>query len=431
MRSSLASNRGAVRALCAVAATGLLMAGCDALDRALQVEAPGNVDASDLAQPGNAHLLVSGTIADFECALGAYIVNAGLLGNELSEASITAGRFTLDSRNIGATSPFGEFSCSGNPPGIYVPLSTAIWTSNNALARLEGWSDAEVTNRARHIATTAAYSGYAHTLMGEGFCSAVIEPDGAELTPAQVFAVAETRFTQAITAAPADSILNLAQLGRARVRLNLGNGAGSLSDANAVLARNATFAKVATASTASGRRWNRVGDEFFGGRITVAESYRNLTVGGQADPRVAVTNTNTRGHDNVTFVWVANKYGTARAATQRSLPVPLAHWREARLIAAEAAGFPAGLTHLNVLRQHHGLPLATAATAAEYQQLIVQERARELFLEGHHLNDLRRFNLPLVPAAGTPYPKGGAYGDHRCFMLPAVERLNNPNVSDS
>jgi hypothetical protein len=61
-------------------------------------------------------------------------------------------------------------------------------------------------------------------------------------------------------------------------------------------------------------------------------------------------------------------------------------------------------------------------------QHIIQERRRELFLEGHRLYDFRRFNLPLTPAPGTLYPKGGEYGTTTCLPLPDIERVNNPNI---
>jgi hypothetical protein len=41
-------------------------------------------------------------------------------------------------------------------------------------------------------------------------------------------------------------------------------------------------------------------------------------------------------------------------------------------------------------------------------------------------------NLTLVPASGKPhskvYLKVGNYGTERCFQIPDVERLNNPNI---
>jgi starch-binding outer membrane protein, SusD/RagB family len=431
--------------LLAVGAVVLFVGACDALDRALSVDSPHLVDANDMTNPVNAPVLVTGLISDFDCAFGAYVVNGGLLGNELRDASVTAARFSLDARTIDDNSPYGTNSCSGNPPGTYVPLATAIWTSNNALTRLDGWSDAEVPFRTGLIAQAAAYSGYSLVLMGEGFCSAVIEELGPEVNSQQVFQTAEARFTQAIAAADAmlaassttaaqrttmTDIRNMALLGRARTRLNGGNLANAAADARAVLTSAPTYTKVATASaaTTSARRWNRVTDEFIGGRITVEPSYMDLTIEGVPDTRVTVINTNTNGHDGSTRVHVVAKYLDNRNTDHRARPLPIATWREAHLIIAEAEGGAEAVTRVNLLRAHHNLPAyAGPQTAEAIRDLIIRERARELYLEGHHLNDLRRFNLPNTPAVGTAYRQGGSYGSVRCFPLPAVEKNNNPN----
>jgi starch-binding outer membrane protein, SusD/RagB family len=432
---------GRIVRLAAVFAVVTGLAACDALDRALDVDAPAFVDASDMNNPQNASLLVSGTIADFDCALGAYIVNGGLLGNELRDASVTAARFPLDSRNIDDTSPYGTGACTANPPGIYLPLATAIWTSNNALTKLQEWTDAEVlppgsaiapaVYKSNLVAQAAAYSGYSHVLMGEGFCSAVITELGPEVSPQQVFQAAEARFTQAIAAAEAGNntdIRNMALLGRARTRLNLGNNAGAAADARALLQAAPQYVRNSTASSTSARRWNRVGAEFFAGNTTVDLSYRGLMVEGVPDTRVTAVNTNTNGHDGTTPVWVVAKHGATRSADNRNRPLPIATWREAHLIIAEAEGGTEAVNRVNTLRTHHGLPQYTGpTTTTAIQELIIQERARELYLEGHHLNDLRRFNLPNTPAVGDPYRQGGSYGSVRCFQLPAVEKNNNPN----
>ncbi|MDQ6827993.1 MAG: RagB/SusD family nutrient uptake outer membrane protein, partial [Gemmatimonadota bacterium] len=78
----------------------------------------------------------------------------------------------------------------------------------------------------------------------------------------------------------------------------------------------------------------------------------------------------------------------------------------------------------------YGLPLYTGATdAASIQTLIIAERQRGLAFQGFRNYDIQRFNLPLVPAAGTPFPlKGGFYGTTTCLPLPDVERNNNPNI---
>jgi len=404
-------------------------AGCDGL---LSVDAPGVVDAGDLENPEVAELLVTGTISDFDCALGAYIVNGGLLGNELQDASVTASRFPLDARIITDTSPYGVNGCTGNPPGIYRPLSTARWSADNALRSLEGWTDSQVPNRTRLMGQAAAYSGFSHLLMGEGFCSVVIEENGPEVQPEAAFAAAIDRFTRAVESARAVGDRDteaMALLGRARTHLNLGNGGPAAADARAALTLDSGFEITATASTAAARRWNRVGDEFFGGRITVAPLFRDLSVEGAPDTRVEVIDTETVGQDSETPVWMVTKFGAGRTASLRENPLPIATWREAHLIIAEVEGGEEAVSRINLLRAHHGLPEFAGGTAAEVAEQVRVERARELYLEGHHLNDMRRFDLPQVPAAGTEYRQGGLYGSVRCFPLPEVERNANPNVS--
>jgi len=415
-------------ALFAVLFLGLSVGACGLLD----VSAPGVVDADDLTGPESAEVLVSGTISDFECAFGAYVVNQGLLGNELRDASVTAGRFPLDRRDLSETGPYGVNSCAGNPPGIYRPLSTARWSADNAIARLDGWTDAEVPNRTGLIGQASAHGGYTLVLMGEGFCSMVIEEEGPEVQPEAAFEAAVARFTRAIesaTVAEDDDTRLFALLGRARAHLNLGNTTQAAADAAAVLADDPEFERIAGHSTASARRWNRVGDEFSGGRITVDPSYRDLAVEGEPDTRVEILDTGTLGHDTATPVFLATKIGPSRSTALRSQPLTVASFREAHLIIAEVEGGEEAVARINLLRGLSNLPEFDSTDEAEIQEQVIEERARELFLEGHHLNDLRRFNLDQTPAPGEAYRQGGIYGSVRCFALPEVERNNNPNVS--
>lgn len=414
-------------ALSAVLLLGLSLGACDLLD----VSAPGVVLADDLTGPESAEVLVSGAIADFECALGAYIVNQGMLGNELRDASVTAGRFPLDRRDISETSPYGVNSCSGNPPGIYRPLSTARWSADNAVERLDSFTDAEVPNRAQLIGQASVHGAYTLVLMGEGFCTTVIEEHGPEVGPEAAFQAAVVRFDRAIgsaTAAGDDDTRRLALIGRARANLNLGNTTEAAADASALLAEAPTFERIAQHSTASARRWNRVGDEFSGGRITVDPSFRDLMVEGVPDTRVEIVDTETVGHDSATPVFLATKIGPSRSTALRTRPLTVASFREAHLIIAEVEGGQEAVDRINILRNLAGLPEFDSDDEAEIQAQVIEERARELFLEGHHLNDLRRFDLELTPAPGEAYRQGGIYGSARCFPLPEVERNNNPNV---
>jgi hypothetical protein len=97
------------------------------------------------------------------------------------------------------------------------------------------------------------------------------------------------------------------------------------------------------------------------------------------------------------------------------------------------------VAYINALHAAVNLPDFASTDPATIMSQLIEERSRELFLESHRGYDINRFNLPLLPAAGTlfmtPNPgggtrnKGGDYGSVRCLPLPDVERDNNPNLS--
>lgn len=368
------------------------IAGCSLLDKGLEATAPDKIETAGLETPANAGLLVNSAIGDFECALGMYIVDVGMAGGELMDATPTAANWPFDRRDTdpAADTRYATNDCTSY--GIYTPIQVARGTADNALNLLQGWTDAEVPGRQDLIAKAAAYDGYSIVLLGEGFCEAAINL-GPLMTSAQLFAAAETKFNVAITAAQAagdNQILRMAYAGRARARLDQGNKAGAAADAALI---PPGFVMYASAENSPSRRQNRVFTFNQAGLVSVAPIYRDASTSG-----VTVVNAGKNGTDNRTPLYIQTKYATA------SSPIPIASYAEAQLIIAEAQGSPT----------------------------IAADRARILFLEGQHFFDVRRFNLPLVPAAGTPYStvylKGGNYGSERCFPLPDVERLNNPNI---
>jgi hypothetical protein len=402
----------------------------------LDQEAPSRVLASDLYKPSNANLLVISAVSDFECALANYIVAGGLVGDELIDSQLGQAGWDHDRRTIvPSLTTYSTSVCGGTQfVGPYTPINVARYQADKILQSLEGWTDAEVPNRNSLIAIAAAHAGYSLTLLGEAMCSAAIDV-GPELTRAQVFAEAEVRFNRAIDAATAatnDSILNQARVGRARVRLQLNNLAGARSDAILVpstFVRNGSY----SGPPAAGRRQNLVHTQQFTGFFSsVDPSFRGLTVEGVADTRVTVADAGRNGHDNITRVWRTSKYAAPNS------PIPIASYDEAQLIVAEVDAADAGtagnaVTIINGLRARASLPAYTGGTTqAEVQTLVREERRRELFLEGHRLADIIRFNITLSPAAGTPFKSGGVYGSdvgsQACFPLPDVERNNNPNL---
>lgn len=402
-----------------VASLAAFVAACDML---LDVESPAAVDAEFLEDPANAALAVSSAIADFECAFGEYIVAGGLIGNELWDSQLAARMWSYDRRDFTETGGvYATFTC-GSDPGVYQTLSTARFAADNAARILENASG--VANQAALLATANAYAGYARLLLGEGMCTAAIDA-GPELTSQQMFALAEEKFTAALSGGTSD-ITNMARVGLARARLNQGNTAGALADAQQV---PAGFVKYATSSSLSSRANNHVFRlNNFQERVSVEDEFHNLSWKGVPDPRVAVRDEGVpAASDDLTPLWTQQKYA------DRDAPIPIARYAEAQLIIAEVQGGQTAVDIINALHAAAGLPAFDPATDGPVADHILQERQRELFLESHHLYDKIRFGDPFLPVAGTPYQetgaKGGFYGATTCLPLPLVEIDNNPNIT--
>ncbi len=394
----------------------LPLAACDTL---LEIDAPSRVRADDLANPDNAPLLVASAVADFECAFSEWVAAGGLMGNELVDGQLAARMWPYDRRSFEESGGvYANFTCADADPGVYTTLSTARWAADNALGVSQEIGDAQL------MATSAAYSGYAHLLLGEAMCSAAVD-GGPELTSQQMFALAEEKFSMAASGGPPE-ITNMSMVGRARARLNQGNTSGAASDAAQVpegFVHNARFSSASFRS--SNRIWtlnNR--DE----RMSVERAFWNLDYMGTPDPRVTVVDQGrTAASDDLTPLWTQQKYPT------QDSPMPIARYAEAQLIMAEAAGGQMAVDIINQLHTAAGLPMFEGGSDAEIRAQLIQERNRELFLEGQHFYTKIRLNLAFTPPAGVVFqegsgPKGGFYGSTTCLPLPLLEKNNNPNI---
>ncbi len=422
--------------LLTVALTALLA--CDAVKNPLDVEGSSRIPAENVEVPANAQLLVSGTIADFECAFASYIVQGGEVGEEFIYAFQTADRVPPDQRTSAANDArYARSACTAF--GIYGPLQTARSSAQTVIDYLRVWTDAEVpTNRQQLIATASAYGGYSYLLLGEGFCSLAfskINPDrsiayGGEVTRDSSFKLAVARFPEAIAAAQAiapataasTDILRMAYAGRARAKLDLRDYAGAKADAQQV---PAGYVHNATYSGTVPRRNNLVFNEnsLVNTSSSVGEPYRTMSV---SDPRVPLVQSNVTSTSGIRH-WYQTKYPVVGS------PIAIAKYQEAQLIIAEAdirAGSLATALPILVAARTRGNQSAfTGVTQADYLAELVDQRRRELFLEGQQLGDIIRFGTVLQPAAGTAYHfAGGTYGTQICFPLPSAERLNNPLI---
>lgn len=418
--SSMSQGRrsaGALISLLILAALGV--AGCRGV---LNVDLPTRVSAGVLNDPSFAPTMVQGSIADFECAYTNYAAATGLLTDELIESTGFIAWFSWDLRRIpSSNSSLGINTCTGAGYGVYTPLQTARFTAADSYARIKAFPDASVPNKTSLLATAAAYEGYALTLLGEGFCQMAID-GGPPLTPTQTLALAEARFSDAIqlaTTAGNTPILDLALVGRARVRLDQGNKTGADADAQLV---PQGFAFNATYDAASERHRNRVYvDNFVNLYTSVDPRFRNLTYGGVPDPRVPTKNAGRLGNDGVTALWQQLKY------TTETSPMVIANWNEAQLIIAEAEGGQAAVDAINRLHAAAGLAPFASTDSATIVAQVYEERRRELFLTGHRLNDMLRLGIPFDTGVDA---KGQPFGTTTCLPLPDVETLNNPNFTN-
>lgn len=411
----------------ATLALALLPAGCESL---LDVEPPDRVGDAVLEDPTTAELQVGSVIASFECALAEYIGTTGEVSDEFVNSNLRSSQaFDFDARRITSDQEnYSLFDC-GQFNAIYLPLSIALTQGEETLENLRGWNAADVPNRDDLIAVTLAYSAYARVLLGESFCSAAINLS-AEMSSDAILADAESRFSEALSGAMQvgnTQIAAMARVGRARARRDLGDMSGAMSDAEAVpegFAMNANYSSLSTRSMNTVYRTNN--QTHF---ESVDPRFRELEWKGVPDPRVSTRNTGQLGFGRVYQVWEQLKY------LSLDDPIPIATWDEAQLVIAEAAGGQRAVDIINAFHDAAGIPgydpatdIVEGPTSDNLLNMIIQERSRELFLEGHRFWDHRSLEIALDPPPGAPYPKGGAYGSMRCFPLPDVEKNNNPNI---
>ena len=398
----------------------LLIPGMMACDSLLEVSNPGSVDASDLDDPRLAEVMVSSALGWFECAYVNQIIVGALMSEELLNSSNWAPINPYATRQQTIEGSIGGCpdSRTSNNTGAYSPLQQARFLAEDGAARIQGFEAGAVPRKDEMLGWLASYAGYSTLLLGEGWCEMTFD-EGPLVTRAQAFQRAEERFTTALAAAQTtgnQEMRNTALVGRARARLNQGNLQGAAGDAELV---PAGFVRLARYSTVSGARENRIFPYHNQNRFVTVNwmRYGDLMIGDEPDTRVPVLNTGGLGQSGGVPFWAQEKYRTADA------PIPIASWEEAQLILAEARPAEAEAA-INRLRASQGLP-AYVPSGEGHLPDVLEERRRQLFLEGHRFNDMLRNNLPFPTGANH---MGQFRGDVTCLPLPLQERNNNPNI---
>ena len=412
----------------------LSLIGCGSL---LEVELPRDISQESTADPSLANLITNSVRSTMECAMASHQGGASMWGPEMSHGSGVGSGGGMDIRSD--EPPGSSFTCIDRDDfGLSIAGSMYVAMAHgrdmtrvveDALAAGDVYPDAQ-----KHLALRATYTAHVLAIFGEAHCGAVFEPNGPILSRTQMLNEAETWFTKGILAAQAAgeaTTESLALAGRARVRLNLGNLSGAADDAGAIpqgFVFNIT--RSASPQTRVNLHWKYTWKTKY---WTVEPMFRNLMVQGVPDPRVQVQDMQTTTIDGTQPLFNPLKFSASDTELR------LVSWEEAQLIIAEVQLGQTAVDRINALRQAHaGLPLYTPVDVNDDQEIlnqVIDDRAREFFLEGRLMADMIRFrgtpqeNHPMLVFQQGLEPRGlREYEDNYCWEVPSREIDNNPNA---
>lgn len=398
--------------------------GCDSL---LEVEVPGFLVEDDLNDEALAETLILGVQTDFECAFGSYAWATAVIADEFWYGGATNNEVVYALR-LERQTDLGQQTRATVCTSIatFLPLQLARKQAVVATELIEGFSD--VDRRDFLLAKARVFEAYSLLLLGEAYCEMTIDGELPTLSRAAVWEMAKTKFGEAAALAgsagsDADAIGTLALVGRARANLNLGDMGAVATDAQLV---PDDFVYYATFDATPNRRNNTLQERSIpnnGTSLSVHDSFHDLEVGGVPDPRVQLV------EDGIVFLGSFSMYRQLKYPDNAS-DIPIGTGREAQLMAAEALGGAQAVTIINNLRAtvseldwvvdtHPGLPAYLGGTStAEILALVIEERRRELWLQGFRVGDKLRYNETWETG---PDPHGRVYGPLTCIPLHEVE----------
>ena len=407
----------------------------------LRVKNPGAIEEPDINNPAYITLLVNGVIGEFQPAFTSDVMYSGVFTDELANFHGFPENIDIDVRNVG----------NGNGTyrdGVYTPLQSARFMADSVTGLLKSFLGAGANSDVR-VARTLAYAGYSYALLAEQMCSAPIGVSKA-YTPDELFGFALDRFKSAITVAAAgkaagaglaaDSLLNLANVGAARVSLDLGKFTDAATYAAAV---PSAFNFYVYHSAQNARENNPL---FFAASNGGSAEWVGLTntpfIAITGDPRVPRPAAKEKTQQDSAVVpnsplAYSTYNGTPTGADfTMGASVRFASGLEAQYIIAEAQGNNAtNVAFLNTrIAIGGGTPLV-APTDAEYQAALRDQRARDLYLAGYRMGDLRRYqklyqaDLWQKGTYVSPVPAPPTFGTQTCWPIPLSEYNGNPNLA--
>jgi hypothetical protein len=406
----------------------------------------------------------------FYNALSNYIVEAGLITDELESSTTGIGAGSILSNGTAVSNPLDERILSLSSGQLDGSLSYGLLQgtrgfTSQAIGMLATYdtSAADLTSQKIMRAELYALTGYSEIMLADLFCSGVplstldFQRDftyKAGSTKEEVYRAAVAKFDTALMLADTSTqIRNLARVGQGRARLNLGQYQAAADDVQSV-PDGFNYQLSRGVNIQSSNYW-RVGcaelgkfnvDDNSGLNCTATISNREgghgLPFISSGDPRSAGTPTFLNIKTDSTMLFPVKYQGYLTAST---LTITVASGVEARLIQAEGAlhGGDA-TTWLTILKTlHDTIPSLAALTDPGLSSpkpdsarvaLQFQERAEWLYLTGSRQGDMRRLLRQYGQYWTNPdrlYPSGvyfalgaGRYGPDVTANIPASESVN-------
>lgn len=469
-------------------AAGTILAfatGCDITEKLLTVENPGAITIEALDDPALLGVQLAGVIDAMQSAYHHNLEFAQYPTDEVISGLNWEGHARVGQRIISYL--------EGPTAAVFERPSRGLRMGNDLAARIKVWAaDDPATDFNEELATSLVFAGYSALTLGETMCQSVISPDPDDpsstvLSQLETYAAALPYLNEALTVATAageDDLANLARTGLARTYLGLGDWGNAATFANQV---PMGFSWSLDYVDISGGR-NPLHGTSHGGNFTLGihpsfmgqhPSFAagtgfvfqdNDIIAPQTDPRIQHAVSDDTGHNGLTPLYklfqglrysdytgetIAPSSAACPTCTgtdpddmellaERDTDIVLADYVEAQHHYFEALAMQGGndaavLVFVNARRAVGNQAPVTLAGGALTTELRNQ-RARDLFMGGFRLPDLRRWtrfdagNGPFD--AGSYFPTGihpntqwGAYDIWTCFPIPLSEYEGNPNLS--
>ena len=464
----------------------LLIGGACSTSEILDVQNPAEIPIDALDDPKLLQVRLNGVIDNFN---GAYVGSVIQYANFVTDEIITG----LNWEDYARANQRIVSYLEGPTTQIFENLSRTLRLADGLATHIRGWAAADPdTDFDRALATSLVYAGYAALVLAENTCQSVISPDpdnpsSTVLSQLETFAAALPYLNEALTVAQANGdadLANLARTGLARAHLGRGEWAEAATHAGAVTSGfehwidyvDVPNGRNPLQGTANGGNFTHgIHPNFMGAHPSFTGTgfaFRdNNIIAPQTDPRIQHAVSDATGHNGLTPLYkliqglryseytgqtiapssasCPNCTGTPAASmpllTDFDTDVLLADYVEAQHHYHEALAMQGGneaavLAFVNARRAVGNQP-PVALTGQALITELRNQRARDLFMGGFRLPDLRRWtrfdagNGPFAGGSYFPtgqhpnYPVWSDYEEWTCYPIPLSEYEGNANLA--